>query len=112
VQLTAADALAAHAEAEHGLTISDAPTRPVLTALSAGLAFGVGSAFPMLSMLLSPSSWRSQTTFVAVVLALCATSAITARTGGANPKRTIARTVVIGVLTMTLTSIGGSFIEL
>ena len=48
-------------------------------------------------------------TFLAVALSLCVTSYVVARAGGTPIGRTIARTVVLGLLTMTITLIGGSF---
>lgn len=111
-ELTSRDALAAHIDEEYGLEAGESVTRPVITALSAALAFALGSAIPMLAILFTPDSVRIPVTFAAVVLSLCITSAIAARSGRVGVRRTILRTVTIGVVTMLLTLAGGSLIDL
>ena len=108
-ELSAHDALAAHVVAEHGIDLAMPRTRPVVVAAASGVAFAIGAAVPLLTALLAPDDLRAVVTFLAVALSLCATSYIVARAGGAAVGRTIARTVVLGMLTMTITLIGGSF---
>ena len=110
-ELTAKDALAAHIEAEHSLTLSETGRAPVVIAMSAGLAFAVGSGVPLLAVLLAPDAWRAAVTFVAVIACLTATSLIVARSGGTPVARTLARTLVIGATAMLLTLIGGAVIR-
>src|SRR3954451_16229457 len=69
-ELSAGDALAAHAEAEYGISPRDRPATPWTVSLVAGLAFALGSRLPLLVVLLAPAGWRSATTVVAVVAAL------------------------------------------
>ena len=108
-ELSAHDALAAHVVAEHGIDLAVPRPRPVVVATTAGLAFAIGAAVPLLTALLAPHDLRAAVTFLAVALSLCVTSYIVARAGGTAIGRTIARTVVLGILTMTITVIGGSF---
>lgn len=112
VALSERDALAAHVDVEHGLAVDGVPTPPMVTATLAGLAFALGSAVPLLSVLLAPDAWRVAVIFVTVVLSLCVTSAIAARAGHTSVGRTAARTVTVGVATMLLTLAGGSLIDL
>lgn len=111
-QLTSTDALAAHIDEEYGIEVRDSVARPVLTALRAALSFALGAAIPMLAILLTPESVRIPVTFAAVVLSLCITSAVAARSGRVGVRRTIVRTVTIGVVTMLFTLAGGSLIDL
>ncbi len=109
-ELSAGDALRAHAEAEYGISSADQRTRPVLTAAASGLMFALGSSLPLATILLSPEGARVAVTFLAVVAALTLTSAVGARLGGAGVLRTVARTVAIGTLTMLLTIFLGGLV--
>jgi vacuolar iron transporter family protein len=108
-ELSAHDALAAHVVAEHGIDLAAPRPGPVIVAAASGVAFAIGAAVPLLSALLAPDDRRALVTFLAVALSLGVTSYIVARAGGTPIGRTIARTVVLGLLTMTITLIGGSF---
>ena len=63
----------------------------------------VGAVLPLLAILLPPPSMRVPITFVAVLLALAVTGFISARLGGANPRRAIYRVVIGGALAMAIT---------
>lgn len=110
VELSASDALAAHAEAEYGIVLRDRPITPWTTAVLAGLAFAVGAGVPLLVVLLVPGAWRSVATTVAVVVALCLTALLIASLGGTSIPRTMLRTVSIGVAAMAVTYIGGTLL--
>jgi VIT1/CCC1 family predicted Fe2+/Mn2+ transporter len=110
-ELSAGDALAAHAEAEYGIVLRDRPAPPRATAVLAGLAFGLGAGVPVLVILLCPPAWRTAATILAVVAALSLTALVIASLGGTNIPRTMFRTVSIGVATMLLTYIGGSLLS-
>lgn len=109
-ELSAGDALAAHAEAEYGIVLRHSPVAPGTTAVLAGLAFAIGAGVPLLVILLSSPAWRSAATILAVVVALSLTALLTASIGGTNIPRTMLRTVSIGVATMLLTYIGGTLL--
>jgi vacuolar iron transporter family protein len=109
-ELSAGDALTAHAEAEYGIMLRDRPAAPGTTAVLAGLAFAIGAGVPLLVILLSPPAWRSAATIVAVVVALSLTALLIASLGGTNIPRTMLRTVSIGMATMLLTYIGGTLL--
>ena len=76
-ELTGCDAFAAHADAELGIN-PDALTNPWLAAASSAAAFTVGSTLPILAILLPPAPMRVAVTFVAVLLALAITGAVSA----------------------------------
>jgi len=109
-ELSAGDALAAHAEAEYGIVLRHRPAAPGTTAVLAGLAFAIGAGVPLLMILLSPPAWRSAATILAVVVALSLTALLIASVGGTNIPLTMLRTVSIGVATMLLTYIGGTLL--
>jgi len=109
-ELSAGDALAAHAEAEYGISPRDRQATPWAIAVVAGLAFGVGAGVPLLVILLAPPEWRSAATILAVVAALSLTASVTASVSETSIPRTMLRTVSIGVATMLLTFLGGSLL--
>ena len=109
-ELSAGDALAAHAEAEYGISLRDRPATAWTIGVIAGLAFALGAGVPLLVILLAPPAWRSAATILAVVVALSLTALSVASLGGTNIPRTMLRTVSIGVATMLLTYIGGSLL--
>ena len=106
VELTAHDALAAHAEAEYGITAVSQP-EPLRDALAVSAAFAAGALLPWLAMVLIPGPSRAPVTFVIVLLALALTGWISARMSDVHPARPIIRTAGIGALSMLITYIAG-----
>jgi VIT1/CCC1 family predicted Fe2+/Mn2+ transporter len=101
-QLTEADALAAHARDELGLTeISTA--RPVQAALTSAVAFSLGALLPLLAYLVGPSSGRSAVVVGSGVVALAALGALSAVLGGAPRVRASLRVAIGGAGAMFLT---------
>lgn len=101
-QLHAHDALAAHAETELGIN-PDELTNPWQAAISSALAFTVGSALPLASIVVAPSETRIPVTVVAVVVALMLTGYLSARAGGTQVWRAILRNIAGGLLAMGIT---------
>ena len=101
-QLTAHDALGAHAEAELGID-PDNYTNPWHAAWASMIAFTVGALLPLLAIVLPPVTWRVPVTVVAVVLALAFTGLVSARLGDADARRATVRVVVGGLLAMGVT---------
>lgn len=106
VELTAHDALAAHAEAEHGIT-SASMASPIRDAIAVGAAFVAGALLPWLAIILIPGPPRAAVTFVIVVLALALTGWISAQISDVHPLRPIVRTAAFGVLAMAITYAAG-----
>ncbi|MDJ0392924.1 VIT family protein [Rhodococcus sp. G-MC3] len=101
-ELTEHDAFAAHVDAELRLDPDDL-TSPIQAALSSALSFTIGAALPLIAILAPPAAARIPTTFVAVLLALALTGQISARLGGSNPARAMARIVIGGAVAMIVT---------
>jgi VIT1/CCC1 family predicted Fe2+/Mn2+ transporter len=101
-ELTEHDAFAAHVDIELGID-PDELTSPWQAAGASALSFTVGSALPLLAILLPPASIRIATTFVAVLLALALTGTISARLGGSNRGRAMLRIVAGGAIAMAVT---------
>ncbi|HEY6739976.1 MAG TPA: VIT1/CCC1 transporter family protein, partial [Actinopolymorphaceae bacterium] len=108
-ELTAHDALRAHAETELGLK-ADNHSNPWQAAASSFVSFVVGAALPLLAILLPPAGWRVGVCFVAVVLALVLTGTISARMGAAPVGRAVLRTVAGGAFAMAATYVVGSLV--
>ena len=92
----------AHAEAELGINPHEL-VNPWGAAISSFISFTVGAALPLIAILLAPPSARVPVTFAAMLLALVLTGSLSARLGGAAPKRAIIRVVVGGALAMAIT---------
>lgn len=108
-ELTAHDALAAHAAEELGLG-TDSLARPLQAATVSAIAFALGAALPLASIALSPTATRLAITTGASLLSLSGLGAWSARLGGAPVPRAVVRVVVGGALAMALTAgIGALF---
>src|SRR6476469_8099645 len=101
-ELTAHDALTAHAEAELGIDPTDL-TNPWHAAGASMLAFVVGAILPMLTITFSPASIRIHVTVVSVAAALALTGAVSARLGRSPATRAVLRNVAGGLLAMGVT---------
>jgi vacuolar iron transporter family protein len=110
IELTAHDALAAHAEAEYGITPASLIS-PLRDALAVAAAFAAGAMLPWLAMVLIPGPSRAPVTFVIVLLALALTGWISAEMSDVHPARPIIRTASIGALSMLITYIAGRLLH-
>ena len=106
-ELTAHNALAAHAEAELGID-PDERTNPFHAAWSSMASFSVGALLPLVAILVPPPSWRLFVTVLAVTAALVVTGLVSSRLGGAPRRPAIVRNVVVGLLAMAITFAVGS----
>lgn len=102
VQLTAHDALAAHAEVELGIDPDDLAS-PWHAAVASMGSFTLGALLPLAAILLSSESLRIGVTVVAVLLALALTGWVSARVGASPAGRPVVRNVVGGALAMAIT---------
>lgn len=101
-ELTASDPLAAHLDAELGISQDDIAS-PWHAAWVSALSFTLGAILPMLAILLPPEPWRIPVTFVAVLVALAVTGAVGAKLGGANWAKATLRVVIGGALALAVT---------
>jgi VIT1/CCC1 family predicted Fe2+/Mn2+ transporter len=102
VELPAHDALSAHLAVELHLAEDDVVS-PWQAAAASAAALTVGAILPMLAILLPPGAWRIPVTFVAVLLALALTGAVSARIGGSTVGRATLRVVLAGALALAAT---------
>ncbi|HIE1101444.1 VIT1/CCC1 transporter family protein [Stenotrophomonas maltophilia] len=98
-QLTAHDALGAHARDELGIT-DTLRARPLQAALASAGAFTCGAALPVLTALLAPVDKVVMMTTASTLLGLCLTGAMAAQAGGAPPVRGAVRVMFWGALAM------------
>lgn len=102
-QLTARDALAAHARDELG--ISEATqARPVQAALASAVTFSAGAALPLATALLAPLEHLPWSVGGATLLALAALGYLGAWAGRAKPLKPVIRVVFWGALALSITA--------
>lgn len=107
VQLTANDALAAHARDELGRS-ELLVARPVQAALASAATFAVGAALPLLAAWLSPPTQMSILVAGVSLLCLAILGGLAAFTGGASALRGALRVTFWGALAMAATAAVGS----
>jgi len=105
-QLTAKDALGAHARDELGLT-ADTTARPVQAALTSALAFTLAALVPLLGFLVAPEVGRSIFVIATAVLALLGLGYLGAVLGAAKRVRGMARVGLGGAAAMAVTLLIG-----
>jgi len=101
-ELTAHDVLAAHLDAELHLD-PESIAKPWQAAGASALSFTLGALLPLLAILLPPPAWRVPVTFVAVLMALALTGAVSARIGGSPARRAVLRVVIGGAAGLAIT---------
>ncbi len=108
-QLTAYDALGAHAEAELGID-PNALTSPWAAAYASMISFTFGALLPLLTISLVIASARVWVTIAAVTFALALTGFVSARLGEAPTGRAVARNMAGGLFAMLFTFLVGSLL--
>ncbi|WP_374664930.1 VIT family protein [Acinetobacter sp.] len=107
VQLTAKDALEAHARDEIGIHENTA-ANPLQAAGSSAAAFSLGALFPMLSILLSPDQYVSNVVMVVGVLSLAFLGALSSYFAGTSMLRGSLRVSIWGIIAMAFAAWIGS----
>lgn len=102
-QLTAKDALSAHARDELGITELTA-ARPLQAAFASATSFAAGAAAPLIVVPLAPQPWLVPAVAIVSVACLVFLGALGARAGGAPAGRSVLRVTFWGVLAMALTA--------
>jgi VIT1/CCC1 family predicted Fe2+/Mn2+ transporter len=105
-QLTAHDALGAHARDELGIS-AITTARPVQAAFTSAVTFAVGAALPLSSALLAPSGQAASVVAATSLVFLAALGATAARAGGAPVVKAALRVVFWGALAMLVTAFVG-----
>jgi len=102
-QLSAHDALAAHARDELGITAEQA-ARPIQAASSSATSFTVGAALPLLLVVFVSGATLIPVVSVASLVFLALLGAVAARAGGADMVKGAARVTFWSALAMAVTA--------
>jgi len=105
-ELTAGDALAAHARDELAITEATA-ARPLLAAIASSASFAVGAVPAVLVAVLVPATWVERGVTIAAVGLLAVLGAVAARVGGAPIGRGAVRVTVWGAAAMGVAAVVG-----
>ncbi len=106
VQLTAGDALAAHARDELGIS-EHTSARPIQAGLTSAATFAVGAAMPLAAVVAAPLSGMVAVVSGASLLFLAFLGAVGARAGGAGIWKPMVRVTFWGALAMAVTALIG-----
>ena len=102
-QLTAHDALAAHARDELGIT-EQMGARPIQAAVYSAFTFAIGAALPLLTAVVVPASATIAAVAATSLVFLAILGAVAARAGGAPVRAAAVRVTFWGALAMGLTA--------
>jgi VIT1/CCC1 family predicted Fe2+/Mn2+ transporter len=105
-QLTAHDALGAHARDELGISAVQT-ARPVQAALASAATFSVGAALPLITAAIVPVGRIIWIVSATSLVFLAALGGLAARAGGARILRGVIRVTFWGALAMALTALIG-----
>nr|WP_179008629.1 VIT family protein [Winogradskyella forsetii] len=105
-QLTAHNALEAHARDELGI-MELTEAKPLQAALSSGIAFTIGGFLPVVVAYVAPLNTMEYIQYVFAILFLIVLGIISARTGGSKVLKPILRITFWGTLAMGITAIIG-----
>lgn len=102
-QLTAKDALAAHARDELGIT-EESTARPLQAALASAASFSVGAAVPILASMITPINIVVAAVYLSSLLVLAGLGALGARAGGAPLLPATLRVTFWGIVAMAVSA--------
>jgi vacuolar iron transporter family protein len=105
-QLTAHDALGAHARDELGISAIQT-ARPVQAALASAATFSIGAALPLITAAVVPVSSIIWIVSATSLVFLATLGGLAARTGGASTVRGVIRVTFWGALAMAITALIG-----
>jgi VIT1/CCC1 family predicted Fe2+/Mn2+ transporter len=110
LQMTAHDALDAHAREELGLT-ELASSQPLQAAVASGVAFATGASIPLAGAVLAPGQAVVWVVAAMTLLALTLLGGVGARLGGARVLPAVVRVLFWGSVAMGITSGVGHMFE-
>ncbi|BBO33399.1 VIT1/CCC1 transporter family protein [Lacipirellula parvula] len=105
-QLTAHDALAAHARSELGIA-QGMEARPIQAAFASAAAFGCGAILPLAAAIVSPASSLLASVVVSSLVFLGLLGGVASKVGGSRISSGVARVLFWGALAMALTAVVG-----
>jgi VIT1/CCC1 family predicted Fe2+/Mn2+ transporter len=109
-QLMARDALDAQLESEHGILQVKSRADCVRAGVGSAVAYALGAAIPLVITLTAPVTLEASAILVAALVSLTVTSIVGARTGRMNVRRTLTRTLVVGIWTMGVSYFVGKLV--
>jgi VIT1/CCC1 family predicted Fe2+/Mn2+ transporter len=109
-QLMARDALDVQLESEHGILEIMSHAHLVRAGVGAAVAYALGAAIPLVITLTAPITVEAPAILVAALVSLTMTSIVGARTGHMNLRRTLTRTLVVGISTMGVSYLVGKLV--
>lgn len=109
-QLTANDALNAHARDELGIT-DTLRARPIQAALASALAFTIGAAVPIVAVLLAPVERVGVVTVTVTIISLFVSGALAGYAGGASVLRGALRVGFWGAIAMAASHLIGQLFD-
>ncbi len=101
--LMAGNALEAHARDELGIT-ETLRARPVQAALASAVAFAVGAAVPIVTILLAPAAWVAEVSSATALVTLAILGGTAAYAGGAPILKGTVRVAFWGALAMAISA--------
>lgn len=107
IQMTAKDALSAHARDELGI-VQSMRANPVQAAAASAASFAAGAALPLITAALAPMSALSWAGPAASLVFLAVLGVWSARMAGAPPLRPTVRVVFWGAVAMAITAGAGA----
>lgn len=107
-QLTAHNALEAHARDELGI-MELTEAKPLQAALSSGIAFTLGGFLPVVVAFIAPLHRMGYLQYLAAIIFLIALGIISAKTGGSQILKPVLRITFWGTLAMGITALIGYF---
>ncbi|WP_425918564.1 VIT1/CCC1 transporter family protein [Acinetobacter sp. TSRC1-2] len=111
LQLTAHDALQAHARDEIGIHANTA-ANPLQAAGSSALAFSLGALFPMFSILVSPERYVAMTVMIVGILSLATLGGLSSYFAGTSLLKGSLRVTLWGIIAMTFSAWIGSLFNI
>jgi VIT1/CCC1 family predicted Fe2+/Mn2+ transporter len=108
VELTAHDALGAHARDELGIS-EIVSAKPIQAAWTSAATFAVGAALPLVVVLFSTKAWVIATVALLSLIFLALLGGLAAKAGGANLWKGAFRVAFWGALAMIITAAVGHF---
>jgi VIT1/CCC1 family predicted Fe2+/Mn2+ transporter len=106
VELTNADALAAHVRDELGIN-EMSKANPLQAALASGAAFTTGGLLPFAVTILAPLTGIEYWLYGCTILFLIVLGTISAKTGGSSIKKAIVRITIWGTIAMGVSALVG-----
>ncbi len=101
-ELSAVDALGAHAETELHIDPDDL-VNPLTAGTASAIAFVLGALLPLLAITLPPTDARVPIAVLVTLLALGLTGWLSAKAGGGSQRRAVARVLIGGGIALAIT---------